>query len=165
LEENTLDLSRALVSGFGDMTQAILDGENATKEFAKSFLGMIAQMLDALSQAALAQGLFKIGLASLGPAASFAAATAASVAAGVVRGMAGQIEMAEGGLINEPVVGLGQNTGRRYLLGEAGPEYVVPQDKMGGGMTIIQNIQGNVVTEEEMYRRADEWREKAYRRY
>jgi hypothetical protein len=43
-----------------------------------------------------------------------------------------------GGWINEPVMGVGQRTGRTYGFGESGPEYVTPKDKMingGGGGT------------------------------
>src|SRR5687767_11645915 len=46
------------------------------------------------------------------------------------------IAMAQGGIINEPIVGRGQNSGRAYLMGEQGPEIVKPMGKgtgMGGG--------------------------------
>jgi phage-related minor tail protein len=36
---------------------------------------------------------------------------------------------ASGGLINEPVFGMGQKTGENYLIGESGPEYVTPANK------------------------------------
>jgi hypothetical protein len=35
-------------------------------------------------------------------------------------------KMAKGGIIDEPVLGRGMNTGREYLLGEEGPEQVTP---------------------------------------
>jgi hypothetical protein len=41
------------------------------------------------------------------------------------------IAMAKGGIINEPIVGRGQRTGRQYLMGEAGPEVVSPMDANG----------------------------------
>jgi lambda family phage tail tape measure protein len=37
---------------------------------------------------------------------------------------------ASGGLINEPVFGMGQKTGENYLIGESGPEYVTPARQM-----------------------------------
>jgi phage-related minor tail protein len=51
------------------------------------------------------------------------------------------VPLAEGGIINEPVSGLGLRTGTRYLIGEAGPEAVIPLNGMGGsGVTVnIQN--------------------------
>jgi len=36
------------------------------------------------------------------------------------------MKMAAGGLITEPIFGIGQNTGKGYLMGEAGPERVTP---------------------------------------
>jgi len=33
---------------------------------------------------------------------------------------------AQGGMIDEPVIGIGQRTGKRYVFGEAGPEKVTP---------------------------------------
>ncbi len=50
------------------------------------------------------------------------------------------IGYATGGIIQEPIVGQGMDTGQHYLFGEAGPEYVVPfgappslRRGMGGG--------------------------------
>lgn len=40
--------------------------------------------------------------------------------------------MAAGGIINEPVVGVGMRTKGAYMIGEQGPEAVVPMDQMGG---------------------------------
>jgi tape measure domain-containing protein len=41
--------------------------------------------------------------------------------------------MAEGGMINEPVAGIGLKSNTPYLMGEKGPEAVIPEDKLGGG--------------------------------
>lgn len=48
---------------------------------------------------------------------------------------------AEGGIINEPVVGVGKS-GKGYLLGEAGAERVTPIGGSGGSVTI--NVYGDV---------------------
>jgi hypothetical protein len=50
---------------------------------------------------------------------------------------------AKGGIVNRPTIG---------LIGEAGPEAVIPLSKAGmmGGVTIINHIQGSVVTEKEI---------------
>jgi len=54
--------------------------------------------------------------------------------------------LAEGGVINEPVVGVGLNTNKRYVLGEGGvPELVTPMNRLnlpqpgsfGGRQTVI----------------------------
>ena len=56
-------------------------------------------------------------------------------------------EYANGGIINEPVSGVGMNSGDSYLLGESGAEMVTPLGKSGGGgsnITInIQNMNGS----------------------
>ena len=45
-------------------------------------------------------------------------------------------KMASGGLITEPIFGIGQNTGKGYLMGEAGPERITPgTGKAKGEMT------------------------------
>lgn len=41
-------------------------------------------------------------------------------------------KLASGGILNEPVMGIGKS-GKKYLMGEAGPEAVVPMNKMNGG--------------------------------
>lgn len=52
--------------------------------------------------------------------------------------------MASGGVIDEPVLGVGQRSGQRYLLGEAGPEQVRPLNGEGGGGF---NIYGNITVQ------------------
>jgi len=48
--------------------------------------------------------------------------------------------MADGGIINEPVVGVGMKSGGSYLLGESGPEAVIPTNQGGGSSNISVNI-------------------------
>ena len=45
--------------------------------------------------------------------------------------------LANGGVLNEPIFGIGQRTGKGYLMGEAGREYVVPENKMGGTNVVV----------------------------
>jgi hypothetical protein len=56
--------------------------------------------------------------------------------------------MANGGIIDEPILGTGLRTGKGYMMGEAGKEAVIPLNKLGGGgnssITInIQNMSGS----------------------
>ena len=52
--------------------------------------------------------------------------------------------MANGGILNEPVRGIGQNTGRGYLMGERGSEAVVPlNNNKGIGSSTVVNININ----------------------
>jgi len=48
---------------------------------------------------------------------------------------------ASGGVINEPVVGVGQRSGRGYIMGEAGPEAVVPLGGTAEPGNVIVNIE------------------------
>ena len=54
--------------------------------------------------------------------------------------------MAIGGIIREPIKGIGQRTGQSYLLGESGSEAVIPMNKMGGmgGTTTVNISIGNM---------------------
>jgi Flp pilus assembly pilin Flp len=48
---------------------------------------------------------------------------------------------ARGGVINEPVIGMGQRSGKGYMFGEAGPETVTPG--VGGGTQYVEVHIGN----------------------
>jgi tape measure domain-containing protein len=52
--------------------------------------------------------------------------------------------MASGGVITEPVLGVGANSGSGYLMGEAGSEAIIPTDmldSLGRGESVTVNIQ------------------------
>lgn len=54
------------------------------------------------------------------------------------------IGMANGGVINEPILGIGRS-GQRYAFGESGKEFVTPERKAGGTIFNVININvGNV---------------------
>ncbi len=55
-------------------------------------------------------------------------------------GASGDMQMAAGGTITEPIRGLGLRTGRRYLLGEDGDEDVVPRRN---GRSMVGNTVNN----------------------
>lgn len=50
----------------------------------------------------------------------------------------GNSPFAEGGWINEPILGIGKS-GRRYTLGERESELVIPRSKMGATQSVVQN--------------------------
>lgn len=60
----------------------------------------------------------------------------------------GNLAYASGGVIGEPVMGWGMNSGRSYTFGENGPETVTPGAGSGGGTgagpTIVINVSGVV---------------------
>ena len=57
-----------------------------------------------------------------------------------LRGGDGLKGYAEGGWIDEPVSGVGMRSGARYSFAERGPEYVVPEHKLGRGNMDVQAI-------------------------
>jgi hypothetical protein len=149
--EILLDLSGSVRDVFSAIGESLVTGAEGWQSFGLTIRNTIASILDSLGQQMLAVGLAKLALPLLGPGASFAAAAAAFVAAGMIRAM----PMAEGGVVTGPT---------HALIGEKGPEAVIPLDKMRGlGTTII--VQGNVMKEREMYRQADRWRQGAYAGY
>jgi phage-related protein len=63
----------------------------------------------------------------------------------------GEERRASGGLITEPVVGIGLSTNRRYTIGETGPEMVTPLSGGAAGagagtvnLTVNMNVASNV---------------------
>jgi len=81
----------------------------------------------------------------------FVAAAAAHTVAGAINA----IEFAEGGIVTGPT---------NALIGEAGPEAVIPLSKMGGfGDTII--IMGDMLTQEEAYDRVTRYQQQRSRAY
>jgi len=108
---------------FESIGTALADGEAGWDAFKDAAKGAIASVLEMIARQLIIKAIAAIPNFAL--AATFSAgAAAAYVAAGAVRAMAG------GGVIDEPVMGVGQKTGQRYLLGEAGPEEV---RRFGGG--------------------------------
>lgn len=61
---------------------------------------------------------------------------------GAVGGFKKFMGFAQGGIIPEPVVGVGMQTGRGYTFAEQGPERVMPTGQSGASITI--NFNGNV---------------------
>jgi hypothetical protein len=96
----------------------------------------IAERLLMMAVAELAMLNF-IGAATLTAAAAGVAATGTKIGS-LLEGNA----FAEGGVIDEPVVGVGLRSGERYTLGEAGPEMVTPMRTVNNdyGVAIYGNI-------------------------
>jgi hypothetical protein len=59
--------------------------------------------------------------------------------------------MANGGIIDEPILGTGLRTGKGYMLGESGKEAVIPLNKLGGGgSNITVNIQNMSASQQDL---------------
>jgi len=118
------------------MGALIVGAGNAGEAMKRAFKAAIATAIEALAKLALAEAAYALGKLEFGRAAGLTAAgIGAMVAAGAVRAMA------EGGIVTKPTVA---------LVGERGPEAVVPLDKAAPSITIVQNIGGSVVSEREL---------------
>jgi len=56
-------------------------------------------------------------------------------------GSGGRRVFDQGGLITEPVIGWGQQSGQQYMIGGNGPEWVTPAGgQAGGGSKLAENL-------------------------
>lgn len=136
-----VDISSAFGSALVSLAKGGQDASEALKDFFKDAVASIIEMF--------AKQWLVMGLAELVPGITFnpvagaghlAAAAAASVAAGAIRAMG------EGGVVTKPTMA---------LVGEKGPEAVVPLNRaggmVGGNITVIVN--GSVMEEEGLARK------------
>ena len=134
---------------FEGVGAAMIEGASALGAGFKSALVGIIQVL------AKFWATTGIGYIALGQVAKGAQLLAASAAAQVAAGFIGAIQLAEGGIVTQPTMA---------LIGERGPEAVIPLNKAGGmGDTII--IQGDLLTQDEAYTRVTEWQQRRGRSY
>jgi len=118
---------------------ALVSGEEGWSAYGKAAVEAIAAVVESLGQqfAIMAAGsFFSNPLAAAG---YTAAAFGAYAAAGAIR--AGEAKMADGGIVTRPT---------HALIGEAGPEAVIPLGKGGFGMTVNQYIAGSVLSERQL---------------
>ena len=104
--------------------------KNMGRGMVKAIANAIAASLEAEAAGYLARGVAAaIGIVTAGAAPGlFAAGASLAAAAGTVRGL-GEKFLAEGGVVTEPT---------RAVIGEAGPEAVIPLDRAGiGGLAPI----------------------------
>ena len=131
-----VDAIRPFSDAIGMMSQDAEKGWEMFKEAAKD---AIAAVLEMLAKEAFVRALAAAATLNFPAAAAWTAAgLAAMVGAGVVRAMA------EGGIVTKPT---------HALIGEAGPEAVIPLNKMGsmGGLTVVFN--GTVIDGERAVRK------------
>ena len=118
----------------GDIGEAVWQGlQQAAKETFAMILEGLAK--EAIARAALAAASFRFAQAG----AYTAAAAGALGAAQAVR------SFRTGGVVNEPVVGVGQNTGKSYTFAENGPERIEPSAGGGDMMQVIVNLDGKPI--------------------
>jgi tape measure domain-containing protein len=134
LTEAVATFHQTFSEGLGQMIVSWGEGVSSMKE---AYKGLVATALEAAAQLFMAQAAGYIFINPAAAAGLFAAGTAAYVAAGAVKALA------EGGIVTQPTMA---------MVGERGPEAVIPLDKMGkmGDTYNIYNIRGSYVTEREM---------------
>lgn len=66
-------------------------------------------------------------------------------------GLGGIFGMANGGIIREPIRGIGRS-GQKYMFGERGSEAVIPMRNMGGssGVTVNVTVNGSIYSDKDM---------------
>ena len=132
------DLQWSLEAGLFDVFK---DGFKDLESAAKSFLNMLTETFARAVAKMISEWIMFKSVTQITSLISslFGGATAAAGA-----GAGGGTYWAEnyqfGGLITEPIGGIGLKSGRSYLFGEAGPEAVIPARAFGGRQEIKTNI-------------------------
>ena len=117
----------------GALAKFVTTGKMQWQDFAQSVMTQITKMMMRwLMFQAIKTGMSFMGGGGAGGLAAAGVTNAttgapASGASGAKAGAAAGLEFARGGTIREPVIGRGQNTGRKYTIGENGPEDVIPK--------------------------------------
>jgi hypothetical protein len=132
-------LANEMVNAYGEsftaIGEALYVGRSAWEDVKDAAKDAIASILDMLGKQLFIHGMTAmIPLPGLFNPAAGAAALAASATAYIAAGWVRSLE--QGGLLTEPVVGVGMQTGATYTLAERGPERVDPVGGGGGGTPI-----------------------------
>ena len=133
------------IAAMSQVGAAIASGEEVWKVFARAGLDAIAAIVDALALELGALAVKYTAMSIAGDLSKIPAAVAATLGVAGLAATAGAIRaipLAEGGIVTKPTMA---------LIGEAGPEAVVPLGKMGGGKTVVINFNGGLVHERQIF--------------
>jgi hypothetical protein len=133
------DLSRFQTMMADRMTGSLMDFIDGTKTAEEAFGDFAQKTIRWLGEMAIKRTLLS-GMSSLFSGIGGASTTGAT---GAVMGFA------EGGMITEPILGVGANTGRAYSFAERGPEMVTPMGKDGVGATVARPKIVNIIVNNE----------------
>lgn len=115
-------LAAGITSLGSSFSQLAEDGKLSFKAFAKAAVDSIGDIIGALIQQAVARVIANSALAG-GPVGIALAAAAGTAASGIFKGLISRITpFADGGLVTGPTLG---------LVGEAGPELIIPLAQIG----------------------------------
>ncbi len=134
LSESQLRLADGFTTGFDSIIGSIASGQNALTAFGNAALNVARQFIQAKFQEALASAIASSFTTGLGPLAGIALA---GVALAGVKSLFNKIPaMADGGIVTGPTLA---------LIGESGPEAVVPLNQFNSQMGEIRVIvEGNL---------------------
>lgn len=135
-----VDMMRAAITPFAEAFGAmIVNAKDGAEAFKEAMKGAFAAVLEMLAKEAFVRAAAAFASMNFAGAALWTAAgTAALVAAGAVKAMA------EGGIVTKPT---------HALIGERGPEAVIPLNRAGNFGTVVINVQGSVLAEEDLSRK------------
>lgn len=141
MEEITREVARSMQRNFSDLFFDAMTGElDSLEDYADAIFRSINRIAaDALAQVAIdwaKTSLFSGGGGGGG-----------NIFSSIFGWITSLFKWQHGGLLTEPVLGVGLNTGHGHLIGEAGPEWIVPASKTvdestkagGWGQVVINN--------------------------
>jgi len=141
LAQKQAEARKALAMNYLNTVNGVLQDEVITSKkvilaILKMWVDMMAQKLALQAAAAFASGNILQGI-GYGAASALVSAGGNQFIHAIEKGKIKFNAFAAGGIISEPVAGIGQNTGAGYLIGEAGPEEVRPLGKGGGNAGVV----------------------------
>jgi hypothetical protein len=118
-----------LANGIGEMAGAMAAGTMTIGDVGRNLVGALAGILGQIGKLAIQTGIATLGikaaLQTLNPAGAIAGGIALVALSKLVKAkMSSAVPLAEGGILTKPVFSGG------FLAGEAGPEAVIPLDKL-----------------------------------
>jgi hypothetical protein len=139
-----VDLISKIASKFNELNNTIPSKINEVGYAINNLIDNIKSRISALSTSVSIGGGGGGGSRSTGRSGGFGLGS--QTGSGGMRG-GPAIPLQHGGLLLEPVFGIGLMTGRRYTLAEKEPELVTPLNKMQttSGITININVNGNII--------------------
>jgi phage-related minor tail protein len=138
LEEGAKSVAGTFANSMGDaLADVIIEGKNMKEAFDSVFKSVLRTAIETFTRIAIEAAILRGSTGGLGTIGGFLAV--GSIASGGFKGF----KLAEGGIVRRPTIA---------QVGEAGPEAVIPLDRLGsfGGpvnVTVTQNntisVQGN----------------------
>lgn len=128
-EDLPVEITNNLTDGLFDYVDGTKSAKEAMKDFAKNTLKWLAEMI-------IKQQIYNALMGSDGK---------GGLVNWAVSGIGKALGFADGGWIQEPVVGVGMNSGRPYTFAERGSEYVSPNGAVSQQSSAPPSIQIDIV--------------------